>query len=218
VKNQQELTPWNFCDYRCEVCRYQESCNVFHAVETERRILIAGGKDPDDLENVLQGVGTNLAEALEQVKETARKFGIDPEAAAREAPPERPLADDPLYRKALDLTVDIFRFLEARRPENAASDAVAKSWDNLAWYHTLFPAKIGRALSGLDHADDWDPEWGVPDYRVSAGIALKALDECRLAFEALRGDLPFSRSEISGFLAALEEVRVMVRQRFDQAM
>ena len=216
--NRQEETPWNFCDYRCEVCRYQESCNVFHAVETERRILIAEGKDPDDLDNVLASVGANLAGVLEQAKEKARSLGIDPEAAIREAPPLRPRRKDPLFQKSMDLTLRIFKFLEARRPETAAPDAQATAWENLAWYHTLFSAKIGRAIGGLEHAADWDPQWGVPDYRVSAGIALKSIDECRLALETLRGALPAAVLEIAALLAGLEELRATVRERFDRVM
>jgi hypothetical protein len=219
--NLREETPWNYCDYRCELCNYQETCDVFHAVETERQVLTIQGKDPDDLETVAQSVAATLTETLENLKEEARRRGIDVDAVARESTPgrERPFRSDPLYRKARDLTLRIAKFIQARHPDSGAGqEKAATAWDNLTWHHTLFSAKIARALSGLEHAEDWAPEYGVPDYRISAGIALKSIFECRSAFETLKGGLPGAENAIAGLRASLEEVHDLLRAKFDRQM
>ena len=226
MKNQQEETPWNYCDYRCELCRYQESCDVFHALETQRKILSIEGKDPDDLEAVLNSVAATLANVNEGLREEALKLGIDPDALAQEAEKEREprFKADPLYREARELTLRTLRFIQAWRAPaevtgaGAPSVLCATAWENLTWHHTLFSAKIARALSGLENAQDWPLEYGIPDYRISAGIASKSIFECRRALDVLAGSLPGAESQMEELRASFQEISDRLRVKFDPRM
>ena len=219
MKNLREEMPWNYCDYRCEVCLYQATCKVFHAVQVEQQIAVAEGKDPDSMEFVLESVGRTLADVGVSLEEELQKRGIDLDAVTEEAK-RRPWRErrDPLARQALDLAVRTLKFIRQSRPAAIQEPSLAQAWDNLEWYAPLAGAKIGRALAGLEDAEDGDPEWGVPDYSVSAGIALKSIRECLGALAALEGAVPAADGEIRELRAEFAKVREIIRERFAQRM
>ena len=220
----QDRMPWNYCDYRCEVCRYQATCTVYHASEAERRLLAIEGKDPDDPAVLVESVAKMLSEVAENLKQDAARFGIDLDEAVKNAPVrdrDRKFGDDPLSRQVRDLTLRISKFIRERgpdaQPQAHPRERVDAAWDDLIWYHTLMAAKTARAVGGLDDAGDWPVESGmVPDYKVSAGIALKCIHSCREALQTLRPGLPGAEADVDSLIAALDEARELVRAKFDR--
>jgi len=222
VSDLQERMPWNYCDYRCEVCRYQGSCTVYHASEVERRLLAIEGKDPDDPVVVAGSVAKMLAEVTETLRQDAARFGIDLDEAVKNAPVrDHKFGDDPLSRQARDLTLRISKFIRTRGPDAQpavrSGEGIEAAWDDLIWYHTLMSAKTARAVVGLENAHDWPVESGVvPDYQVSAGIALKSIHACRQALGILRPSLAGAEADVDSLTAGLDEIRDLLQSKFER--
>ncbi len=172
---------------------------------------------------VLESVANNFREVIENLREEAQKWGIDLEAVTEEVdgPLPRPFErtkEDPLYQSSFQLTLDLMKFIQRWRETGAESAESSEAWGDLTWHHTLFSAKLARALSGSRKRREWDPEWGSPDYQVSAGIASESLNKCQRALEALRPMLPAATDELEGFLTRLADLSESVHERFDTPM
>jgi hypothetical protein len=96
----------------------------------------------------------------------------------------------------------------------------------IGWFHTMIPAKVHRAITGLAEDDPDDREW-PPDYDGSAKVALLGIERSHAAWLDLivRGHV--SDGEAAPFIADLvwlgerldhvfPKARAFVRPAFDE--
>ena len=223
VKFSREETPWNYCDYRCQICKYQHNCQVYLRTQVERQIQILEGRDPDDWNVILGSLEETFRETADMVRQEASRLGIDLDEPSTDTPPASTSSleereRDPLVAQAMKLTLDLMRFIQQQRTGQGENPLETEAWEDLTWHHTLFGAKLARALAGLEDADHWHPEWRVPDYQVSAGIALKSLDECHRAIQVLRPGLAEASPEMDTLQARIALMRERIHERLSQRM
>lgn len=215
--NCREETPWNYCDYRCEVCEYQSTCAVYHTVETERRICMLEGKDPDGIENAIQSVASTLSTTLLELRARAREMGLDPDHLPEGDLRENSFEEDPLCQKAYVLSLRTLKFVQ-ERPVFPAEDRIfTEAWDDLLWHCTVFSAKIARAGGGQTHPEEYAAS-RPSDREISFDIALKSIQHCTNALSILRGTLPIGNNELDAIQAAFAEVREAVLERLHPKM
>jgi hypothetical protein len=96
----------------------------------------------------------------------------------------------------------------------------------VAWFHTVIPAKVVRALKGLASDEPELREWPA-DYDGSAKVALIGIDRSHAAWLeivdrglAVRGEVEAFVADLVSMRVALEEVfpnaRAFVRPAFDE--
>ena len=154
---------YNYCDRWCDRCPMTHRCYLFHKEALQREKLVGEGKDPDNLDVVVQEVGENLKEVKEMIVQAVEERGIDlkelAEVTAMDQNPESPdIRKHPLHAKTHKYAMDCHRFLdklcnyiheEERRgmPIEQLAE-LQDSFEILGWYHMQIAVKIDRALSG----------------------------------------------------------------------
>ncbi len=139
---------YNYCDYWCEKCDHTDQCQVYQK-ELDRSLKhLTEGKDPANMEVVIEDVQESLKELMELLQKEAQKLGIDLDEPLPElkAPPE-PFTF-PLYRLAYEFTKNSHKLLEHLREKDLLLiNRAEKEIRELSWYHTLVSVKLARALS-----------------------------------------------------------------------
>lgn len=193
---------YEYCDRWCERCPFTSRCRSF----AEAARLEASG-DP----------------ALEALVKAAPR----PEDVRPPLPPwVEELLDEMDRAMSQPLTREALKRLDAALPPDhqriveCASDYAARvsGWQDargrcrrwppgdpraaIAWFRTLVPAKIYRALKGLTFGD-WDELDGPPDYDGSAKVALLGIEESHAAWLRLAHERRATEAEVQPMLADL---------------
>jgi hypothetical protein len=210
----------NYCDGRCPRCPFTERCLSFF----ETRDLEAQQGPTTD---------TTLAEALERslrrtiafLKEAAEREGIELSAALTADDEASDDLDrhrrDPLVVRALeyanmtDPVMHALRPLLVLRDETTLTDAA----DTIAWFSTLIPSKICRAIASRAEGAAEDVNDRQSDANGSAKVARLAIAESRRAWGVL---MEAGKATADGVPAAavkmLDEIDRQVAERFPLAM
>ena len=80
----------------------------------------------------------------------------------------------------------------------------------VAWYHTLIPSKIGRAVGGLVESEDRDSlsaRFRLEDANGTGKVVLAAIERSAAAWVTLRAILPQREDEIIEMLALLSQLQ-----------
>ena len=120
-------------------------------------------------------------------------------------------ADGDLKAVAQDLMVAARSRIDADALENEARD-IGEMIEVIAWYHTLIPAKLGRAVrqridSEADDCPDILVEVRSEDANGTGKVVLIAIERSMAAWLRLRGVLPGHEDTILGMLALLDRMR-----------
>jgi hypothetical protein len=215
---------YNYCDRWCEACPLTSRCRLFADVAEIEASLDPTLKPVADAPPLAEDVPPPPPQWMQQLLHEINEAARDPISVEewerlkpRPAPTHQPIevrAKDYFTRAHAWLrTQDERRFGEAGNPRAIIN-----------WFHSLIPAKIHRALTGL--AEGWDFD-SPPDHDGSAKVALIGIDrsheacldvvECKLAtMEEMRpliADLEWLRGELE---RVFPRARAFVRPAFDE--
>lgn len=220
-------SPYNFCDCWCERCTHEKQirCTLYKD-ELERKITcIAYGKDEDDPEITKAIIVAQYREIDEKLSEHMDKYGIDldnPDIDGDELDEEDAIDFD-------DLPQNIQNHIKF--VEKNPLDAAAKSYSDkahaflketffsnekivhplkhdfevIAWYHTLLPAKLHRALCGF-HEPAAEGDISLYDAVAQFQVCKKAIGESIKSLRNIAHKERNLQSKITELLALLHNI------------
>jgi hypothetical protein len=169
---------FNYCDRWCETCALTSWCRLFAddaqavaSLDPQLKALV----DAPALRQETKQVPAWMEELLEKLQD-----GIDKMRTEEPDEPRTPI-DDPLLQRASAYGMTVHTWLDGNSgvPEDPNQPRAV-----IAWFATLIPAKIARALHGLGYADLDDPDEPT-DYDGSAKVALLGIARSRAAWQQL---------------------------------
>ena len=215
----------NYCDRWCERCPLSLRCSVFAVGEVE------DGKEPHEKKNEL--LWPRLQALRPTAEELLTKHAGHPGIARAEDPKfqnlNEELGSSTLGAAATRYMEFAHRFVEDNRktlhkqPPAAGDPGVtpAECFDIIAWYHTLTPVKLSRAL----HRDELDEELeNDPDFKDmprdsdgSAKVVLLTIDRTILAWTGLHLHVSELQETALCAMLTLSRLRRGVDKAFPQA-
>jgi hypothetical protein len=218
---------YNYCDRWCERCPQTSRCLNFSVSEEEF-------SDPEgqDIRNEafwkkLSGI---LGEALELLREGAKKWGIELETLGSVEDEENIKAKDAATENHLlcraakgysELAEGWFRRKETLFFEIAAAAREGVSLEEaievIRWYQYFICAKVVRAVrGGLDEKEEGPDEF-ASDSDGSAKIALIAIDRSIAAWAVIQHYVTDSDKEVIHVIAFLDGLKQAVEKTFPKA-
>jgi hypothetical protein len=195
---------YNYCDRWCERCVFSRRCRVFRDARVMEQAL-ERGQDPVQVLSNLAVAEYAEAERERSPAERAEWDDLRARANAMLADLSAEDADarlqrrnawieaQPVIRDSREygrLAIDVCVPLQAMLP--AHGYVVPAAIDTVLHMATLIPAKVFRALTGLDAGESSDDDWDaarLDDANGSAKVVQLAIAESREAWAAL-GDIP----------------------------
>ena len=174
---------FNYCDRWCETCAFTSHCRLFAdtaemeaSLDPALKSVVDAPPLPEDIPPPPPGWMQELIAELNEEACTAR-----PSEDAVPLRPAFPPAHGALEERARGYGARVRAWLQAH-PAEFSHDA-ANPQSVVTWFHTMIPAKIHRALSGLDEdeGDDYPREW-PNDSEGSAKVALLGIDRSHAAW------------------------------------
>lgn len=206
---------FNYCDRWCKHCDFTERCRNYAFNED------APPPDGPELWEYMQNVFRATRLMLE---ESVEKMGISIEEIDKmKHEEESDPSENLLYQKAHKLAVDVEEWLKTIIPGQQNAECVKpgdhKSEINevlevIQWYNLFIPAKICRALSGIDEELDGEIQ---TDSNGSAKICLIALDRIIAAWSVLMEKMKCQQDRILSILISLSEIRKETEAVFPNA-
>ncbi len=219
----EKQAPYNFCDRWCERCPLdtQNRCTLYME-ELDRRITnIAHGRDEDDLEILKEDLENKLDEIESHTQQCEQEGYFDfPEFSSSNydednnyeeiKEKQEQLQRHPLQVFANNYMHRIHDFLkEAFYPkaESMAQD-LRNDYHVVAWYHTLLPVKLHRALCGLYARDRFDEEddFALCDAVAQLAICKKAIKNSYQALNNIAQKNIQFKTRIKYFLVLLDNI------------
>jgi len=221
----EKATPYNYCDRWCERCPHetQMRCRLYLDDLERRATCLAHGKEEDDPEITEAVLEAQHADLGRKLGETAQRLDIDLDQPDLEEPHEDQaieFEDLPqeiqrhitfVQNHPLPVTVDEYRkrahqFLKNTFYEKKEVPAALKyDFETIAWYHTLLPAKIQRALAGF-HEPVCEDEYALYDAIVQFDICQKAVKKSAEAIRQLKTHYPKHAMLLTEMLALLSNI------------
>ena len=233
---------FNYCDYWCERCAFTRRCRNFsmgREMEREARGEKVGDDAThqafwDELADKLREA-TVFGRAGEWTDEVDFDATPDPAYEERREQRERAVDEHPLVGMSHvymnktgkwlktaegDLKAVAQELLTAAGSKFAGDDyeeearQIGELIEVVAWYHTLIPPKIARAVEGLVEKDDAEGELAdelagsrMEDANGSGKVALVAIERSAAAWISLRKILPRREDELLEMLALLSRLQ-----------
>jgi hypothetical protein len=199
---------FNYCDRWCERCAFTSRCRNYAFGED------APSPEGPELWNYLHNV---FEATMLMLEERMEKMGIDPEEIDKMETPEEPDPQNhPLYQRAYKAATEMADWLKNNISAEDDSQSVksvipvlekkTRARDVIEviyWYNFFVPAKIARALCGLDD----EIQEIKSDANGSAKIALIALDRIIASWSLLMDEMSTLEDEILAILIKLAEIR-----------
>ena len=236
---------FNYCDYWCERCAFTRRCRTFsmdrelesdskgEAVDKDATNAAFWDRLADQVrETILCGPTEEWVDAAPVEMDDAP----DLEWEARQEEHEQAVQRHPLVRMAHDYrnragdwlkTADVDLKAVAQGLLDAAGNKFADGdyeeeareigdmIEVVAWYHTLIPPKLVRAISGLLEMNDAShevlAEIRLEDANGSGKVVLIAIERSLAAWVRLREILPNREDEILAMLALLSRLQRGIR-------
>lgn len=205
---------YNYCDRWCERCNFTEKCRNF--AFNEDAPPPEGPQLWDYLTNVFQATQLMLDESI-------RQMGIDPAELEKIVPTEeQDPCSNPLYQKSHNHAMEVEEWLKKHIEEFKNATSLKKEngtrlndvLEVIQWYNFFVPAKISRALSGIEENITGDIQ---TDANGSAKICLIALDRSIAAWSVLMDEFQEYQDKILSILIILSEIRRQTEQLFSGA-
>lgn len=220
-------TPYNFCDRWCERCVHEKQirCTLYKD-ELECKITcIAHGRDENDPEITEAVMEAQYKEIDEKLSQDMKGSGIDldfPDAdeddfdeedaiELEDLPQEiqnhiKFVENNPLDKTAKSYCDKAHEFLKATFYKNDSVDPVLKyDFETIAWYHTLLPAKLHRALCGF-HEPACEGEFALYDAVAQFQVCKKAITQPVEALRKILPGYPAFNIQIKEMLALLHNI------------
>lgn len=149
--------PYNFCDRWCERCPYERQmrCSIYQDELEQKIACIAHGREPDDPEVIAEIFHRQVKEAGEDLEITEEDLMCTDEIDDN---PDwikirqhiESARNDPLESTVRQYSRKAHGFLrETFYKDRKANPDLLYDFETVAWYHTLLPAKLHRALCGF---------------------------------------------------------------------
>ena len=194
---------FNYCDRWCETCPLTSWCRLFAddaqaiaSLDPQLKALV----EAPALRQEIKAMPAWMEELLEKLQD-----GLD-RMSDRE-PDERPI-DDPLLQRASAYGMTVHTWLGG----SGVSEDPNEPRAIIAWFATLIPAKIARAIHGLGYAGLDDPDEPT-DYDGSAKVALIGIARSRAAWQ----ELAASETAAGSAIAELTWLETEIERMFPRA-
>lgn len=212
------IPPYNYCNYRCENCGHLGKCRLASMELVREAELVAEGKDPQDQSVVWDEVKRNFEDALIMLRKMAAEEGVSLEEEALKADSSAEPETFPLVELAMQFARSISSILGEDISIVISDQAAFKERiGDLAWDANIVPAKLYRAVSGKWEAgreEDFLRETSLEDAFLSAGVALKALDNCLEILEEISRGALQKREELGQIVSLGNGLRTSIREEF----
>lgn len=205
-------TPYNFCDRWCERCAPDKQilCKLYLDELEQKITCIAHGREPDDAEMITE-VMEKQYEALEKImEEFDGAADIDPDIENNMEQEEMQTEIKILeHADLLDTAEQYHKKAHALLEKTFYNKTVPKplncDFENLAWYHTLLPVKLKRALNSFCETSLGD-DVGLCDAVAQFEICKKAVTLSLDALRKIQGAFPSSGEQVSELMAILHKI------------
>jgi hypothetical protein len=179
---------FNYCDRWCEPCAFTSWCRLFAAHAEADASLdphLKAITEAPPLRHEIKEIPEWLEELLEQAQNDIDKM-TDDELEEMLPPPIN--KDDPLLQRAhaYSMRVHDWSTTDGRAHNDPTNPRAV-----IAWFSTIIPAKIARALHGIGMADMDDPDEPT-DHDGSAKVALVSIERSRAAWQLIAVSEPSS--------------------------
>lgn len=170
---------FNYCDRWCETCRLTSWCRLF-ADDAEAQAAndphLKAVADAPPLRHEIREIPPEFQKLLEEVEENLEKMTDEEMDELCQTPNDK----DPLLERATAYAVMVHEWLGVSR---GGRRDPGDPRSTIAWFSTMIPAKIARALHGMGmpYLDPDEPT----DHDGSAKVALLGLERSRAAWEQL---------------------------------
>jgi hypothetical protein len=215
---------YNYCDRWCEACALTSRCRLFAdiakaeaALDPHLKAVVEAPPLPHE---VPPPPPKWVQELIEEMNEAACEALVKDQTEVAASSPEH----ESVEARALAYCDKTHAWLRSR--DASSLDDPADPLSVIAWFHTLVPAKIHRALNGLAGDVPEERDWPA-DHDGSAKVALLGIERSHVAWLQIVEGGAASAAEIETFLAdlvwlgeAVERVfphaRAFVRPAFDE--
>ncbi|MFH1857206.1 MAG: hypothetical protein ABH836_08320 [Candidatus Omnitrophota bacterium] len=211
-------SPYNFCDRWCERCVYEKQvrCKLYQDELEQKITCIAHGREPDDPE-ITAKVMEKQYEGMKDFADKCEEFEIDSDEDAdgyefekikdhiELAPNNALLRTTEEYRKRAALFLKNTLYKDAVKNSELVYD-----FETIAWYHTLLPVKIQRALNGF-YEPVCGEEISLHDAIAQFEICKKAIEESIKALRKIKGFYPSGLPQVTTLLVLLDNVFSRIR-------
>ena len=218
---------YNYCDRWCEHCPQTSRCLNFSISEEEFSDPEARDIRNEAFWNKLSGI---LAETLELLRESAKKWGIELETLVSMDDIENIKTKDVAVEKHLlcraakrysELVEDWFRGRETLLFETAAAAregvSLEEAFEVIRWYQYFICAKVMRAVRGRIEEEEERCDEFASDSDGSAKIALIAMDRSIAAWAVIRHYITDGAKGVIDVIAFLDGLRQAVEKAFSSA-
>jgi hypothetical protein len=204
-ENELSISPYNYCDYRCEKCEVREKCMVYNKeIEAQQE-----GK------SVLEVMRESMEQAMDMIHEFIQENDIDisdvleeDESFGKIHKKVREKHVIKLGEEYMDKTWD---FLDHYREHYLLIPvALDEAFSDLQWYRTLLPVKMHRTLSSLHHFIATGGEYNLEDAYFTSFVVYKALRKSLSAVETLKEALV----DYQETLTDLENLLISIKNEF----
>lgn len=220
-------TPYNHCDRWCQRCpqETQARCTLYQQELEQKITAIAHGREPDDpevteavLKMQYEEIGEKLEEKFEEEFDEEDEIDIEAFEGTEFEPIKRHI--EFVQNHPLPGTVEQYRkrarqFLEKTYYKNEKIDSKFKDhFEVVAWYYTLLPAKIERALAGF-HEPVTEEEFAICDAVAQFDICQKAINKSTEAIRQLKLHYSGHKTLLMEMLALLYNIADHIEVLFD---
>lgn len=206
---------FNYCDRWCKRCDFTEKC---------RNYAFNEDAPPPDGEQIWEYLQNVFKATKLMLEESVENTGLTLEEADKMAPAKEPdLSENQLYQKSHQLAIEVEEWLKTIIPHQTITESpdqhnpgpvVNEVMEVIQWYNLFIPAKICRALSGIE---EYPVEEIQTDSNGSAKICLIALDRIIAAWSVLMDEFPEHQDKILSILINLAEIRKQAEEVFPNA-
>lgn len=216
----------DYCDRWCERCAFTARCRAFVDVAEFEASRDPGLKPIVDAPPLPAEAPPPPPAWMQELIDEMNRAASEHESRADEhdvrpaPPPER----QAISERASEYCMRVHGWMRSRHRGDRTPAAGAI--DVIAWFHTLVPAKIHRALVGLAEDDPESRDWPA-DYDGSAKVALLGIEQSHVAWlqllEAGEANVAEAQVMIADLVWLGEELertfpraRAFVRPGFDE--
>lgn len=200
--------PFNYCDYRCDRCAETENCRVYKEEQESLLDHYLKGEDPNDMKVVLEDVHRSFEKTMKMLREMAEKEGIDLEEIKEEEASEVKPDDYLIFRIAHDYFKTAHDFIKQFKGVSIP-ESIERDFEDLVWYHTLIPAKVGRLVSGFE--DEIDDDVQRIEEEGTLKVINASIDTSRSALKNMINDLPDQLQVLAKLNSLLVDLDVVIK-------
>lgn len=205
--------PYNFCDRWCERCSHEKQirCKLYQDKFEQKITCIAHGRNPNDPEITAEIMKKQYEDLEDRIEDLGEEIEINFDEI-----------DDPEFEKIkehikfvennpLPLAVEQYRkkayaFLkDSFYKEKKIKFELTYDFETVAWYHTLLPVKLQRALAGF-HEPVNEHEFALYDAVAQFEICKKAISKSIKALRNIAEKDKNLQSSITQLLALLHNM------------